>query len=195
VAQKRRAAAKKAAPAVRSKAKPTDEPDGVKRNDRDQVIGLNHGGTFYPMDGIDDEDFKFVEQHLNENRLSPAAMLKEQFALIKGDEALERHIAKLAYEDMRKKPNVDRVTAADVQKFLTTREGAAMSLWLMMRKHDDSLTLEDVEGIFADCAEAEMQRKVDEANRETIKRAGLDPDAPPKDDAAPAAEPAPHDPN
>lgn len=155
----------------------TKEPDGVKRNAQNVILGLVYDGWFYPLDGMSDEDFKFVENHLMQERLSPGDTLKEEFAKVKDDPVLSEMLVDRAYRDMRKKKTVDKVTGDDVREFLNTREGATMSLWLMLRKHQPDLTVEDVTAIFNDCATADMHRRIDEANRDLIEGAGVKLDA------------------
>jgi hypothetical protein len=174
----------------RPKPHKTDEPDGVVRNKQGSILGINHEGMFYPMDGITDEDFREIEEHLLTEKYTPAETLKEEFAKLRDVPELAQMVVELAYQDMKKKkPARDRISADEVSAYLSTRDGAVHSLWLMMRKHDPSMTRQDVETIFLNCADADMHRRIAELNSDLIEKAGVPLDDAPSADGTPEPQP------
>jgi hypothetical protein len=123
------------------------------------LVALRHKGTSYELTGVGDDEFKEVEAHLMKNRLNPIDAIKDQLEAIKGNQTLTDALLDRAYRDMRKGGKVDAVTRQDVFDFLNTREGAAMSIWMMVRKTKPDATIADAEKILAECATAEGDRK------------------------------------
>jgi hypothetical protein len=63
---------------------------------------------------------------------------------------------------MRRGDKVDAVPKKDVFDFLDTEDGAAMSFWLMMRKKNPKITLEESQKIMSDVSLAEALSARDE---------------------------------
>ncbi len=152
-----------------------DSETGFGRDGKNKLVSIVHQGTTYELVGMDDKDFLEVEAHLMKARKNPLLAIKAQLEGIKDDPALQEMLVDRAYRDLRKGDAVDVVTRKEVMEYLDTREGAAMSIWMMLRKKDAGMTLARATEIMSEVSTAEALKKRDAASKEYIEKAGLTP--------------------
>lgn len=128
-----------------------------------KIVGIVYRGVRYDILGMDDADFREVEQFLMTKRKNPLVAIKDELAAAKDNPALQEMLVKLAYDDMRKHKTVDLISRDEVIDYLQTREGGVRSMWLCLRKQIPDLTLEKADEIMGAVSTAEMMAARDEA--------------------------------
>jgi hypothetical protein len=136
-------------------------PDRAHRNARGFVIGITYHGHYYPMGALTDADMKEVERYLASQRRDPLEAIRPELERAGNNARLLEMLVDRAYRDLRKPADVPG--KEEVADWLDTRSGAIYSIWLMLRREQPSITLPQVEQIFADVNTAEMLRSRDEA--------------------------------
>jgi hypothetical protein len=140
----------------------------VVRDAKNELKGFRYGDDFYPAGVVSEDDLEEVGEYLKRQRFSPMEAIKGEFAKAAGNPRMEELLIDRAFQEMRKGPKAAQVTRQEVHEFLKSHEGTVYLMWVMFKKKDPVITLEQAKAIFREAAAEDMQRRIDEANAELI---------------------------
>ena len=123
-------------------------------------LTLDVGGRTYLLSPLRARDYGEIERRMLLDRPKALDIVLPRLAEL--NEQQQRHLLELAYRDERAG---NRVSLEELQQWLTTVEGRLYKFWLMLRRAQPQLTLDDAEELLLQSASA------DDAQQTSAQRA------------------------
>lgn len=145
--------------------------DGVSRPSGAAVpLTVKEGpwaGTWL-LGGMELADYGTVEQELLRRRKSPLDAIADQLEKVKSPR-IQQMLVRMAYNDMRKDKDSNKVPVQDVYDWLDSVEGLIFTTWLCLKKNHPQVTIQDAEGIMNAIGRQELLRLRDQASGTDVR--------------------------
>ena len=92
-------------------------------------IPIHFDGVDLVLPALNIQDYGVVEQHILSNRINPIEAIKSHLNGLSPE--AQNHLLSLAYDEFR---NNTTVSLPELSSFLSSREGTALSLWLLLER-------------------------------------------------------------